>query len=712
MDKKALEDKELEIKVIIDSDTPDVDKALELIGEMPLVKAAELLAELAEKLSDKADFAGTFKIVKTCTAQISSRMQPTQVRDLLRKATKDRLVASFIDSCDFSERSIEDSVERLNRLLAFKPGMLVLSPAWGLGEVKRLDYFYRKITVDFKSRKALQMTFQTACETLTAAPDDHVLVIAKIDPPRIQNMLKDAPAELVKLMLKSYGDLTLVRLEELLVSGGFIKAGTFKAFWDKARAGLKSDKLVDIPVRRADSIHLKAEAESYGDAWFAAFGAMTDPKEILAAVRTLVSVKKVPLEGDPNREKIEDRLAFAVKGVRYVDDALYAQLACTTTENGFSKPSAETMRTYLWDHDRYLDAARTMPAREVRSLIYFLTNKGTDAEGRDRLLKAIPVMCFQLLSELLEAYRSDAACEAEVARLLKEPKAPATLVTYIVARRDIFADWKQLPSQVTVLAHAIALGEGRQNGETLRMQNIVRRLFADQKWLKETIESLSDADRKLFFERFQASIAWDPSMHHTITIRMTNIDPNLKALLSKPAKKVEDIVRITSLRSYAERKAAYKKLVNEDIPANIRDIEEARSKGDLRENSEYQYAKDKERELQKKQQDMSEELEAVKATDFAEVATDKVNAGTTVTLKLADGAEKVYVILGEWDNDLSQNIIANRTPLAMNMIGKTIGDSVELRDAEGGVSVATISKIDGLSEAIKEWIKVPAGLSI
>ena len=77
----------------------------------------------------------------------------------------------------------------------------------------------------------------------------------------------------------------------------------------------------------------------------------------------------------------------------------------------------------------------------------------------------------------------------------------------------------------TLLSHAIALGEGRQNGETLKMQNIVRRLFSDKAWLGKVFEWLPADHRAMFFERFQASIAWDPSTHHAIVVRMTKIAP-------------------------------------------------------------------------------------------------------------------------------------------------------------------------------------------
>jgi hypothetical protein len=135
----------------------------------------------------------------------------------------------------------------------------------------------------------------------------------------------------------------------------------------------------------------------------------------------------------------------------------------------------------------------------------------------------------------------------------------------------------------------------------------------------------------LLFERFQASVAWDPSTHRTITVRMTKIDDGLVSRMAKKAeRKVEE--RLTSQRSYNEKKAAYDRLITVDMPANTKRIEFARSYGDLSENAEYQYAKDEQRALLQKQSLMQKDLDEVKPTLFDNVAADEVRAGTVVVV--------------------------------------------------------------------------------
>ena len=657
--------------------------------------------------AEKQDFGVAFSLVKENMAELAKKIRPEGIRDALKKTTKDRLLLSFLDGVDFGVSQLDESLVRLEKLLSFQQGALVLNDTWGLGVVKRLDYFYRRITVDFKTRKGHQFTYAAATDMLERAPDNHILVLRQSDPARVEAMLRDQPGEFVKAVLKSYGDMPIVKLEDVCVSNGFVKAVNWKAFWEKARVELRKDSLVAIPVKRTDPIQLKESAEDYGDSWLTAFSHETDPKLILAAVREYVAQGKFKAADDASKAKIEERLVFAVTAARKVDDALYARLACLVRDLGFANPPAGEMRDYLWERKRFVKAAATLPAREVGAMVSFLA---VDEESKARFYKAIPEMCFTAVSEVVAQFGGESACREAVAEFMRQPKAPATLVTLIVGKYEGFKDWSELPPLITILTHAIALGEGRQGGETLKMQNIVRRLFSDTKWLEKVYSWLDEGDQALFFERFQASIAWDPSTHHTIVVRMTRIVPALEAHVVKVEKK-KDYARVTSYRSFALKKAEYLKLINEDMPANIKRIEFAKSYGDLSENAEYQYAKDEQRALMQKQTLMQQDLETVKPDDFADASVEEVMPGVSVLISTPDG-ERTYHVLGEWDNDTELGVLSSKARLAQNMLGKKAGEEFELPGADGATQFARIVQIMPLPAEIRDWMKLPDGMQI
>ena len=730
---------------------------------------SENFAEELNGCTERGDFAGALGIIRRNLDAVSSQIGAAGVRDALKRTTKDRLLLSYVDSVEFGARPLEECLVRLEKLLSLQVGTMVLSKSleWGCGEIKRLDHFYRKITVDFRAKKGHQFAYAAAVDMLTVASPDHILVLQKADPVRFTSLLSERPGEFVKAALKSFGPMSVQRLEIVFTRCGFVKEREWKAFWERARAELKKDKLVYVPVKRTDPIELKASEENYGDGWLAAFSRETDPKLILAGVREYVANGGMKEPAEQARGIVGDRLAFAVTAARRVDDALYARLASLVTSLGFDKPSAAEMREYLWDRKRFINAAATLPAREVGELISFLA---VDEAARAKICKAIPDLCYTAVQEIvsqfgtetdntLEKRREVAKSRKLISDLMRLPKAPATLTTLLVGSYQRFepgtrpatkeeieysaedkvllgiegkagedgqfewvarTGWWQLPPFISLLTHAIALGEGRQNGETLKMQNIVRRLFAQQKskddsgsgrksdgsWLEKAFAWLGDDDKALFFERFQASIAWDPSTHHAIVMRMIRLVPNLESHLVKIEKKKE-YARVTSHRSYMLRKAEYLKLINKDMPENVRKIEEAKSYGDLSENAEYQYAKDEQRVLMQKQSVMQADLEAVKETDFSDATTDEVMPGVSVTVE-SDGSRKKYIILGEWDNDQERGVISSRTRLATNMLGKKVGDQFELPGADDRTVFAKILAIEPLSAEIRSWMSEEA----
>jgi transcription elongation factor GreA len=669
--------------------------------------ATEELANQLAECAERQDFEAAFRLVRENQAALGKSLSAEGVRDALKKTTKDRLLLSFLDGAGFGALPLDKAVVALEKLLGFTVGSLVLSPAWGLGVVKRLDYFYRRITVDFRIRKGHQFSYSAAVETLESAPESHVLVLRHADPDAFEAMLKDRPGDFVVAVLKSYGDMTVTKLEDVCAANGFVKPANWKAFWDRARADLRKNGLADIPARRADPIRLKAADEDYGDGWFTAFSHETDPKLILARVREYVAHGRFKDADEGARSKIGERLSFAVTASRKVDDALYARLACMVADLGFAQPPAEEMRAYLWDHRRFVRAAAELPSREVGAMIAFLADS---EDARKRLYAAIPDMCFTAVAEVVARFGKDSGCREAVGAFMRLPKAPATLTTLIAGKYEQFREWTELPSLVTVLTHAIALGEGRQNGETLKMQNMVRRLFSDRKWVEKIFSWLTESERALVFERFQASIAWDPSTHSTIVVRMTHIDPSLASHFVKAEKK-RDYARVTSYRSFAQKKADYLNLINVRMPANIKRIEFAKSYGDLSENSEYQYAKDEQRALMQEQTLMQADLEAVKPTDFAGVGTEEVVPGVTVVIDAPDG-ERTYHVLGEWDNDFELGIISFKAKLAQNMLAKKVGDKFEMPGTEGSVEFGTVKEIRPLPAEIVEWMKLPAGMQI
>ena len=119
-------------------------------------------------------------------------------------------------------------------------------------------------------------------------------------------------------------------------------------------------------------------------------------------------------------------------------------------------------------------------------------------------------------------------------------------------------------------------------------------------------------------------------------------------------------------------------------PKNVRDIEEARAHGDLKENAEYHAAKEKQGFIEGRSREIEAVLAQADVIDPWKLSGTKVVFGATVKLTDADsGDEVIYTIVGEYEADIKQSRIAISAPLARAMIGREQGDTVSLKTGKG-----------------------------
>ena len=114
---------------------------------------------------------------------------------------------------------------------------------------------------------------------------------------------------------------------------------------------------------------------------------------------------------------------------------------------------------------------------------------------------------------------------------------------------------------------------------------------------------------------------------------------------------------------------------------NVQAIKEARSHGDLSENSEYDAARDEQAKIEARIQELEYKLEHATIIDNKDKST--VNVGCAVTLLYVDDNEEdEYSIVGSLEADPFENKISNESPIGSAIIGRKVGDIVDV-DANG-----------------------------
>lgn len=119
-------------------------------------------------------------------------------------------------------------------------------------------------------------------------------------------------------------------------------------------------------------------------------------------------------------------------------------------------------------------------------------------------------------------------------------------------------------------------------------------------------------------------------------------------------------------------------------PKNVRDIEEARAHGDLRENAEYHAAKERQGMIQANIQMIESQIATAEIIDPAKQSGTRVIFGATVTLTDVENDQEVrYQIVGDAEADLAAGLISLNAPMARGLIGKDTGDEVAVYTPKG-----------------------------
>ena len=127
-------------------------------------------------------------------------------------------------------------------------------------------------------------------------------------------------------------------------------------------------------------------------------------------------------------------------------------------------------------------------------------------------------------------------------------------------------------------------------------------------------------------------------------------------------------------------------------PAISAAIAEARDKGDLSENAEYDAAKEAQGMLEMKINNLKLTIADAKIIDESKLKTDSVQILNKVELKnVKNGMKMVYTIVSESEANLKEGKISVNTPIAQGLLGKKVGDIAEIKVPQGMINLEVVN---------------------
>jgi transcription elongation GreA/GreB family factor len=272
-------------------------------------------------------------------------------------------------------------------------------------------------------------------------------------------------------------------------------------------------------------------------------------------------------------------------------------------------------------------------------------------------------------------------------RAVREHSASSEMMIWLCRDR---ANWPKLitPEILPAILSAI---ERDQHNEASRSSRLRDLLIDDRDLISDIFAGADVSVARDIMRRLLLTPVFDDLTKRSLMARVIKLYPELESMATgaQPEEKAESL--IVSWNSLEKRKAEYEELVKKKIPENTREIQIARSYGDLSENFEYKAAKQMQAVLVRRRSELDRDLAKARGTSFENPDTSRVSIGTIVTLREVDsGQEESYTVLGAWDGDPERHIISYQTAIGRSLLGKKTGDRVTLNTDHGTATYEVI----------------------
>lgn len=573
------------------------------------------------------------------------------------------------------------------KLSTLEPGVFCLHKSWGIGRVAAWDFLGDRIVIDFEGKPGHPLKLSFAITSLTVLPADHFLSKRLSDIDAMKKQAKEAPAELVEMALISAGGKMSLNDLDDMIKGTIVSEGEYKKWWDGAKKALKPVRHIVVPSKRTEPLVRRNSEESPSAGLVEAFLKARDLKGKVAALKAITS--DIDLFGDAKNELVpvfQDLSDTARRSARLqLKEGLHLLLA----------------RDELIE-DADLGEA-PMGSMKVSDLL---------SESREQLADAVSGLPVGLLGRMYRAFptafpeggwvqeclnhltKTGGRAVAEIASVLNQHGEVEVLAEFLkkaVRNRRLSADlliWickerKGLAQSVFSidLGNAIldAVQADHLEGGPKRTGRLQDAFTDDPELLGQLVVDSDEQDVRLLAKRVLNFNVFDELTRRSLMAKIIKQRPALQDMVDEKAGQKEDNSLIVSWESLERKKKELEEIIHVKIPQNKKDIEIAREYGDLRENFEYKSAKQQQAVLQRMQGEYQRDLERAQGTDFANINASTVGIGTVVDIEdLNTDVKETYTILGAWDGDVEKNIISYLSEAAKALIGKSVGDEIEL----------------------------------
>jgi len=595
------------------------------------------------------------------------------------------------------ETPLAKAIEAFDVIASLAPGRGVLHDGFGPGRIVSNDTV--TVVVDFMKSKGHKMPYAAARRTLTPVAEDDIRLMRHTNPAEIQRLRGEDQAGMIVSALKVLGgSADANRLKLFLISADLVPAKDWTVFWRKGKAASEKDPRIDHsrafeqfyrlarePRAAAPGPATAAASQPHDDAPLPAFEVRKPAKTNLNTLRKFLAqhptledalkgrfgrfVQKVAMDPDADRA---DRARAGLYFARWFPEqrevwlgvirALWS-LGIAISDLGFedeqltfledSRSAGVAAEAILSALDSRFAAVREAAERDRAQL---------DEAGRAQLRRAMIDRAVQYPAAILRLIEES----------LDEPTAPADAWRLFVAALQLIEERPKPSTGEKVLRWIEANGAfqrmlaGVPAGDEIRLK------------LRVLLRQWRSSDRFLFPSLDAvAHLGLPEEKQWVLDHRQKKTD----ALFSQVGEQAEDFDNPVMTRATWQRLQRELEDLERELKTTIpQAIQKARELGDLRENAEYHSAKLKQSNAQKRAASLQKRISRARFVEDADYREGVIGLGTEVVLE-SGGDVTSYWILGDGEHHLGDHVISHQTPIAKAILGRTVGDALELGEA-------------------------------
>lgn len=649
----------------------------------PFGRHVETILPLWEKLKSAPEYNEIFQLIIDLQTTNTPELGDISFKFLKAQFGDHKYFNEMIRLVGLRERKdFQGAISNFFLLAHMQPGNYVYHVGgWGVGEIMDASFLREQLSLEFDyvpGRK--DMSFQNAFNNLLPIPNTHFLARRFGDADAFETFAKKNPVEVIRMLLKDLGPKTASEIKDELCEL-VIPLDEWARWWQSTRNKVKKDTLIETPTSLKHPFFLRDAAISHEEELQKALDECKSTESFIQTIYAFLRDFPGTLKNKEFREFLKDKLLEQLKNQLTDAEAIQIYFFLEDISGGKETAAIDTVK-------RLSSIADTLDGIDILACKKRFLGMARDHldNWKDIFLNLVlttsqaPLRDF-MLTELVKAKEIEPLKER-----LKE------LIDYPNRQPSIFLWYFNKIMTKTKLPYSDNEGRCIFFEAFLILLNVLENIKEARDQVKKMNAFITDGRfsniRKLFdhaSEEYVQEFLLLATKCHSIDDSDVRIlhslaqvaHPGLEKLVSKYDEVTpEDEPIWTTEEGYTKLKERIHKIGTVDTVENAKEIETARSHGDLRENAEFKAALERRDRLQSELKFLSDQFSKARILTKDDIAKDEVSVGSIVTC--TDG--EVFTILGPFEADADKGILSFQSKLAQDFLGKKVGEEVTYQE--------------------------------